>query len=138
MNISGDGKKSILGFEDYNTIWQLIYFSFQNPDSPYWICRPAAKSNQKKREVEWSFGIFLVFILNFEDKSWFQWWNKTKKKRLSFSNQNFIVKFFFLHIYRVRSSEWRIIIGPQKIRAFLGRQTWEKNVASKVHCPEEV
>ena len=99
MNISGDGKKSILGFEDYNTIWQLIYFSFQNPDSPYWICRPAAKSNQKKREVEWSFGIFLVFILNFEEKSWFQWWNKTKKKRLSFSNQNFIVKFFFLHIY---------------------------------------
>ena len=98
MNISGDGKKSILGFEDYNTIWQLIYFSFQNPDSPYWICRPAAKSNQKKREVEWSFGIFLVFILNFEEKSWFQWWNKTKK-RLSFSNQNFIVKFFFLHIY---------------------------------------
>ena len=53
---------------------------------------------QKKREVEWSFGIFLVFILNFEEKSWFQWWNKTKK-RLSFSNQNFIVKFFFLHIY---------------------------------------
>ena len=99
MNISGYGKKSILGFEDYNTIWQLIYFSFQNPDSPYWICRPAAKSNQKKKRSGMILWDFFSFHTEFWGEKLISMVKQDKKKRLSFSNQNFIVKFFFLHIY---------------------------------------